>query len=48
LQFFSCSKLKSIGGPDAIAHTENLHIDYCPELKEIDQPLSKGTMFCPF
>jgi Leucine-rich repeat (LRR) protein len=42
LKFHNCPKLKSIGGPDAIAHIKGLFIGDCPELKEIDQPLRKG------
>jgi len=45
LTFHHCSKLKSIGGPDAIAHIRDLYIDDCPDLKEIDQPLRKGSSF---
>jgi len=45
LEFHHCSKLKSIGGPDAIAHIRDLCIADCPELKEIDQPLIKGSFF---
>ncbi|CAD6221637.1 unnamed protein product [Miscanthus lutarioriparius] len=43
LMFYSCSKLKSIGGPGAITHIRDLCIDDCPELKEIDQPLRRGS-----
>ena len=45
LSFDHCSKLKSIGGPDAIAHIRDLLIGGCPDLKEIDQPLRKGSSF---
>jgi len=45
LEFHHCSKLKSIGGPDAIADIRDLYIDDCPDLKEIDQPLWKGSHF---
>ncbi|CAD6221587.1 unnamed protein product [Miscanthus lutarioriparius] len=43
LMFYSCSKLKSIGGPGTITHIRDLCIDDCPELKEIDQPLRRGS-----
>jgi Leucine-rich repeat (LRR) protein len=45
LEFHHCSKLKSIGGLDAIAYIRDLYIDHCPDLKEIDQPLRKGSSF---
>jgi len=45
LKFRNCPKLKSIGGPDAIAHIKDLFIGGCPELKEVGQPLMKGSRF---
>ncbi|XP_066382142.1 disease resistance protein RGA2-like [Miscanthus floridulus] len=45
LMFYYCSKLKSIGGRDAIAHIKDLVIHNCPELKEVDQPLRKRSSF---
>jgi hypothetical protein len=45
LKFLGCSGLKSIGGTDAIAHIRDLFIDKCSELKEIDQPMRRGSLF---
>ena len=45
LEIKNFPELKSVGGPDAIAHIRDLFIDKCPELKEIEQPLRRGSFF---